>query len=172
MGYLHARLLNRLGVLDSIIDSNLITAEKVGKRFDVPFYSDLESMLQERSPNGVIIAVPTEFHSELTVEVINKIPNLKALLIEKPVTPTSKEAETLKSLLSSRNLAVIVGHIEVYNPVITRIIQIMNEGIIGEIRSFLFQRRGAVGEKRIKILGDVYKDVGVNDFDVIYSIGS
>ena len=167
MGYLHARLLNRLGHLDSIIDSNLITAEKVGRQLNIPFYPNFESMLQERSPNGAIIAVPTEFHSELTVEVINKIPNLKALLIEKPVTPTSKEAETLKSLLSSRNIAVIIGHIEVYNPVITRILQIMNEGIIGEIRSLLFQRRGAVSEKRIKILGDVYQDVGVHDFDVV-----
>ena len=167
MGFRHARLINRLGNLDSIIDSNHINAEKVGNQLDVPWYPNLKTMLQERLPNGVIIAVPTEFHSEVTKEVIEEIPSLKALLIEKPVASSSKEAETLKSLLSSRNLAVIIGHIEVYNPVISRIIQIMNEGIIGEIRSLLFQRRGAVGEKQIKTLGDVYQDVGVHDFDVI-----
>ena len=46
-------------------------------------------------------------------QVVRKIPDLKALLIEKPVTPSSKEAEALRSILSSRNLAVIIGHIEV-----------------------------------------------------------
>ena len=43
----------------------------------------------------------------------------------------------------------------------------MNEGIIGEIRSLLFQRRGAVGEKEIKVLGDVYQDVRIHDFDIV-----
>ncbi len=167
IGFLHARLLNRLGILDSIIESNIIVAKRVSDHLHVPYYSNLDSMLENSSPNGVVIAVPTEHHFDMSKSVIDSIPHLKALLIEKPVTPSSKEAEILKSHLSLRKIAILVGHIEVYNPVVSRIIRTINEGMLGEIRSLLFQRRGAVGENRIKILGDDYQDNGVHDFDVV-----
>jgi predicted dehydrogenase len=167
IGSLHARLLSRLGILDSIIDSNILVAEEVSNKLKVPHYFNLDSMLESRTPNGVIIAVPTEQHFEVANDVITSIPYLKALLIEKPVTSSIKEAEILKSNLSSLKIAVLVGHIEVYNPVVSRIIRAIKKGIFGDLRSILFQRRGAVGENRIKILGDVYQDVGVHDFDVV-----
>lgn len=166
MGYFHTRLLNRLHFLDSIVDSNPKVAEKIGNQFGRPWFTNLDSMIEERSPNGIIIAVPTNYHSEVTVKALDLVPELKALLIEKPVTPSVEEAIKLRSILMKQHVPVIVGHIEVFNPLISRIIQMLNDGFIGEIRSILFQRRGAVGEGRIKTLGDVYIDVGVHDFDI------
>lgn len=166
MGYLHARLLNKLGYLDSVIDSNAVLAEKVGKQFKVPWFTNIEEMVNRNSPNGIIIAVPTKKHIEIVQNVIKNKPDVKALLIEKPIASTIEEAEEVKSILARNNISGIIGHIEVYNPVVARIIQILSEEFLGEIRSIFFQRRGAVGEKRIQTLGDVYEDVGVHDFDV------
>ncbi|MFX1285978.1 MAG: Gfo/Idh/MocA family protein [Promethearchaeota archaeon] len=167
MGFFHARLLSRLGYLDSIVDSKPKVAKAVGQQFERPWYSDLKEMAEERSPNGIIIAVPTETHPSVTAEVIKRIPTLKALLIEKPIAPSVSEAIDLKTQLIKYNIKVIVGHIEVYNPVVTRISEIISRrNLIGNPRSVLFQRRGAVAETRLESIGDVYEDIGVHDFDI------
>lgn len=166
MGYSHVRLLSKLGYLDSIVDINPELAENVGKYFKIPWFTNLEAMVEKRSPNGVIVAVPTNSHSKIAQESVKRIPRLKALLIEKPITSSIKEAKELKFILAKYNIQVIIGHIEVFNPIIARILKILDEKYLGNLRSVLFQRRGAVGEKRIQTLGDVYEDIGVHDFDV------
>ena len=168
MGYNHVRLLSRLGILDSIIDSEIESAMNVGKRFDVPFYTSIKELSKTQNPNGIIIAAPTALHPQISIEVLENIPNLRALLIEKPIAPTVKEAERLKSILTRHSrLEVIIGHVEVYNPLVTRIQEIVkNQEILGELRSCLIQRRGAVAETRISSIGDVEMDIGVHDFDI------
>lgn len=166
MGFYHARLLARLGYLDSIVDSNTQISRNTGEKFEIPWYSSLNAMIEERSPNGVIISVPTRIHSQTALEVVDKVAGLKALLIEKPVTSSVKEAIDLKKKLKQTKVKVVIGHIEIFNPVITRIQQILNQEIIGDLRSVLFQRRGAVAEERIESIGDCYQDIGVHDFDV------
>jgi len=167
MGYYHARLLSRLGYLDSVVDSNPEIAESVGKQFKKPWFSSIDDMAGTQNPNGVIIAVPTETHVKVASEIISNVPEIKALLIEKPVAPSVKQALDLKSKLTKSKTKVIVGHIEVFNPVVTRIAEIINKkNLIGDPRSVIFQRRGAVAEKRIESIGDVYEDIGVHDFDI------
>lgn len=166
MGYYHARLLSRLGYLDSIVDSNIEIAKKVGNQFNKPWYSSITEMTRERSPNGVIVAVPTDIHTKVSIEAINKIPDLKALLIEKPIASSVDEAVLFHEQLKKTKVKAIVGHIEVFNPVITRIQEILRDNIVGTPRSALFQRRGAVAEARIESVGDIYEDIGVHDFDV------
>ncbi|MFX0087339.1 MAG: Gfo/Idh/MocA family oxidoreductase [Candidatus Hodarchaeota archaeon] len=166
MGYFHARLLARLGFLDSVVDINPQIAKKVGQQFDIQWFSSITALTEERSPNGVILAVPTNLHSTIALEIANKIPTLKALLIEKPIAPSVEEAVRLKANLDSKNICILVGHIEVFNPVITRIQEVMKQELLGDLRSILFQRRGAVAEARIESIGDVYEDIGVHDFDV------
>ncbi|MFX0149917.1 MAG: Gfo/Idh/MocA family protein [Candidatus Hodarchaeota archaeon] len=166
MGYYHARLLSRLGCLDSIVDSNPEISKKVGNQFNTAWFSSIKEMSEERTPNGIIIAVPTDKHYNVTIEAINRIPDLNTILIEKPIASSVDEAIFLHEELKKRNVKTIIGHIEVFNPVITRIQEIIKEGIIGTPRSALFQRRGAVAEERIESIGDVYEDIGVHDFDV------
>ncbi|MHA2224890.1 MAG: Gfo/Idh/MocA family oxidoreductase [Candidatus Hodarchaeales archaeon] len=167
MGYYHARLLSRLGFLDSVVDSNPDTAKTVGNKFKKPFFTNLKDLSKHQSPNGVIIAVPTTAHKSTAAEIIQYIPEVKAMLIEKPVAPSVKQAMELKSILRSTKIKTIIGHIEVFNPVISKIEEFLKmEGVLGDLRSVFFQRRGAVAETRIGTVGDVYEDVGVHDFDI------
>ena len=166
MGFFHARLLHRLGFLDSIVEPDSNTADKVGQQFNVPCYSSIEELAKERKPHGVIVSVPTNIHVEVALDVVSRLSSLKALLIEKPVATSVSQALELKKKLQGKNVKTIVGHVEVYNPVISRIIEILDKKVLGRPRSVLFQRRGAVAEARLASIGDVYEDIGVHDFDV------
>lgn len=166
MGFFHTRLLNRLGYLDSIVESDSKTVDRINKQFKVPAFSTIGELAEERSPNGAIIAVPTSIHSKVALETVAHLKSLKGLLIEKPVASSVKKAEFLEAKLNSLDLKVIVGHVEVFNPVITRILEILDNKVLGKPRSILFQRRGAVAEARLGSIGDIYEDIGVHDFDI------
>jgi UDP-N-acetylglucosamine 3-dehydrogenase len=166
MGFFHTRLLHRLGFLDSIVEPDLEKASKIGNQFNIPTYSTIEELSAKQDPNGVIVAVPTHIHTKVALEVISCLPSLKTLLVEKPVAASVKEARAFQNKIVKKDLKVIVGHVEVYNPVIGRIMGILKDNVLGKPRSILFQRRGAVAEARLGSIGDVYEDIGVHDFDV------
>ncbi|MHA1206062.1 MAG: Gfo/Idh/MocA family protein [Candidatus Hodarchaeales archaeon] len=166
MGFFHTRLLHRLGFLDSIVEPDLEKASKIGKQFNIPTYSTIEELSAKQDPNGVIVAVPTHIHTKVALEVISYLPSLKTLLVEKPVAASVEEARAFQNKIVKKDLKVIVGHVEVYNPVIGRIMGILKDNVLGKPRSILFQRRGAVAETRLGSIGDVYEDIGVHDFDV------
>ena len=170
MGYYHARLLSRLGYLHSIVDRDLKQAKEVSNQFSVPFFSTIEEFNRPDEVDAAIIAVPTRLHFELTMKAIKKFPNLKVLLIEKPIAASVEEAFLLKDKLAETNIKTIIGHVEAFNPVIIRINEIVKSGVIGKPRTVVFQRRGAVSEDRFDSIGDVYEDIGVHDFDVALRI--
>ena len=170
MGFYHARLLSRMGYLDSIVDTNTDTAKNVGEQFDTKWFTSLEEMSSKTSPNGVILAVPTKLHHLMAEKVIKNIPGLKVLLIEKPIASSAELATQLKTNLLKTNVKIIVGHVEVYNPVITKIQGLIEQNVLGDLRSVFIQRRGTVGETRLDSIGDVYEDIGVHDFDIVSRI--
>jgi len=170
MGFYHVRLLSRMGFLDSVVDTNPETAKNVGEQFNTKWFTSLEEMASETSPNGVILAVPTKLHHSMTEKVVNSTPSLKVLLVEKPLASSVELATKLRDYLSKYNVKIIVGHIEVFNPVITKIQGILEQKILGDLRSVFIQRRGTVGETRLDSIGDVYEDIGVHDFDIVSRI--
>ena len=166
MGFFHTRLLHRLGFLDSIVEPDLERASKVKKEFNIPAFSTIKELSETQEPNGVIVAVPTRIHVKVSLEVISTLPSVKTLLVEKPVASSVEEALAFQNKIKGKDLRVIVGHVEVYNPVIGRIMDLLKNNVLGKPRSILFQRRGAVAEARLDSIGDVYEDIGVHDFDV------
>ena len=47
--------------------------KEIGKEFGIPWYTNLETMTQNQSPNGIIIAVPTNIHSKMAQKCVKKI---------------------------------------------------------------------------------------------------
>ena len=107
MGFLHTRLLDRLGFLDSIVEPNRETAEKVVKKFNVSLYNSVEELAKERRPNGVIVAVPTSIHAKVALEVAAHLPTMKCLLIEKPVATSVNAALELKKKLKTSDVKIL-----------------------------------------------------------------
>ncbi len=166
MGKLHIRILNKMGALHSVVETNKAIADDCRKRYGIPTYSSVEELMQSSKPDAIILSVPTSLHYSMSKELLTKY-DLKGLLIEKPMTETLEEAEELINLTKNKKTIIQVGHIEIYNPVITRMLSLLEEGVIGELRTVKVERRGAVPEQRISSLGDVLEDIGVHDLDLI-----
>ncbi len=169
MGRLHARILSRLKSLGAIADIRVET-KKLADRWNIPFYENYEEMIKEINPSGLILATPTHTHFSLTKEILTNFPSIKGILIEKPLASSLDEAKQLEDMAKDLPVTILVGHVERYNPVVERMLDILQANTIGEIRSIIIQRRGAVPEKRIPSIGDVFVDIGVHDFDVLSQI--
>jgi len=71
-----------------------------------------QSLLQDKNPDGVIIATPPQNHFEMASRFIQSgIP----VLIEKPVTMDAGQAQQLLKLAKTHKTTVMVDHIHVYS---------------------------------------------------------
>ncbi len=96
-----------VGVYDVNAESARAVAERVnGWVFDSP--EALADAVQ-----AAVIAVPSVQHAEISRFFLEKG---ISLLIEKPMTTTAKDAETLIQLAEKHNAKIMVGHTEQYNP--------------------------------------------------------
>lgn len=165
MGRYHVRVLSRLGALAAIVDTNEENGRKMADENGTQFFTDYRTMLDEVQPNGVIMATPTHLHFPILEDLLKNY-SLDGILVEKPVSSTIEEGQQLLRLAKDSSTAVSVGHIEVYNPVVKRAIEMVQQGTLGELRTLFFQRRGAVSDGRLESIGDVYQDIGIHDFDI------
>ncbi len=112
LGFHHARLLKGLpeARLAGIYDIASERAEAVATELETRAYPALRSLLQE--VEAVIIAVPTSSHFEVGKLALEQGCDL---LIEKPITETTAEADELIRLAAANDRIVQVGHIERFN---------------------------------------------------------
>ena len=166
MGKIHLRVLYRLGVLVGISDINKEDLEKTSKNLGgIPAFTDYHEMLEAVKPDGVIIATPTSLHYPIAKDILENY-SFEGILIEKPVCETLTDAKDLLELSKKSKTKITVGHVEVFNPVVTKMLELFNQGVIGDIRTLIFQRRGAVSDGRLESIGDVFGDIGIHDFDI------
>ena len=105
--YNKIRNANLIGIFD--VDSN--RAAKIGKKYDVPVFENVEDLLNK--VDGVSIVTPTPNHSK-TAKLCIKYN--KHVFIEKPITVTLEEADELLKLSKDKKTIIQVGHIERLNP--------------------------------------------------------
>ena len=127
--------------------------------FKEPFFTSLETMLDDVRPEAVIIVTPTFLHKETTLECAKR--NIH-VFIEKPAASSVEDAKEMIKEIESKNLKSCVGHIERFNPVVKSLI---NEIANHEILSISITRSGAFPE-RIADVG-ILTDLSVHDSDLI-----
>ena len=128
IGIKHANLVNsqRNCSLVGICDLNSGQKE-IAEELQVPFYSNLEELLECEQPEGVIIATPNGSHAHLA-EVCAK--HLVPILIEKPIADSIEAAEKISKL---KGIQVLVGHHRRHNPLIARSRAIVHAGSLGRL---------------------------------------
>ena len=84
------------------------------------------------SVDAVVIATPVDSHHSLAKKALL---HGKHVLIEKPMTSSSREALELIELADNRNLVLMVGHTYQYHPAVDLLMDIINKGELGEIYS-------------------------------------
>lgn len=125
----------------------------------VPVYCDVEEMLDDTSPDIVVVATPTSTHLDISKKVLNKGVNL---LVEKPIAKNAEEAKQMMILAERNGCKAVVGQIERYNPAIqTALPRLREEKII-----HCMITRMSSYPKRITDVG-VKLDLGIHDIDLI-----
>ncbi len=127
--HLEVILASECADLVAISDKNQkvkIEAEKLS----VPFYVDFNEMLNDVSPDGVIIATPTETH---LLPALSCLEAGADLLIEKPITSTLCEANQIIEKASVMHCKVLVGHHRRFYPVLQNLKDFLSENELGKL---------------------------------------
>jgi len=117
--------------LVAIVDLQDDQLERMQSRFPqiqyaIKDYSELFSL----NLDGVVIATPPHTHFALAAECIQKG---LGVLIEKPITLDSDDAEELVRLAKEHNQVLMVGHTFEYNPAVRMLKTMIDNGDLGDI---------------------------------------
>jgi UDP-N-acetylglucosamine 3-dehydrogenase len=164
MGNHHARVYRELNGVElvGVVDSNPDTAQRVGLRHNVHYFSNMETMLDSCNPDVVSLAAPTSLHYELGTKIIERGIHL---LVEKPIAASVEEGEKLVQLAEAHGVVLAVGHIERFNPAVMTLARKLEEGMAGPIYKIHTQRLSPY-PTRIKDAGVVI-DLASHDIDLI-----
>ncbi|MCL4868004.1 MAG: Gfo/Idh/MocA family oxidoreductase [Anaerolineae bacterium] len=164
MGRNHVRVYYELpGVqLVGVSDVDEAGAAAATRLYATRTYTDYRQMLEETQPDAVTIAVPTEHHLEVALDVISRGVHL---LIEKPIASTVDEGQQIIDAAAQANVHLQIGHIERFNPAVIALRQQLAENALGKVYQIDARRQGPF-PGRIKDVG-VVVDLAVHDIDVI-----
>lgn len=146
-GFNHVRtailLLNPSSIV--VCDSNDSIVNKIKDLSEVVgFTSDLDEVLNDEDINCIIIATPAETHYNLAKQCLSKGKNV---LVEKPITLYSSEAEELSELANKLDKVLMVGHVLLYHPAIIKIKEMLDEGKLGKLQ-YIYSNRLNLGTIR------------------------
>ncbi len=96
----------------------------------VSCFRELDRMLLEIQPDGVIIATPTDRHVAPALRVIE---SGCAILIEKPIAATVSEAKQIATAAKTRQVQVLIGHHRRYYPQVLTARGIVRGKSLGEL---------------------------------------
>jgi len=91
---------------------------------------DLDVALADPNLEAVAIATPPHTHHELVSKALEAG---KHVLVEKPLARTAAEAADLIALAEDSDLVLMPGHTFLYSPPVTKIRNLIREGILGDI---------------------------------------
>lgn len=144
-GMNHIRVWTKLGVLRAICDTSDVNRQDLQARGGgADFVTEFERVLERDDVNGVVIATPAATHGVLARAAITAG---KDVLVEKPMALTVKEAVEIDQLAASNGVLLAVGHVLEYHPAVTKLRELLTEGVLGEIR-YLYSNRLNLGRVR------------------------
>jgi UDP-N-acetylglucosamine 3-dehydrogenase len=163
MGQHHIRIYSEMKDVElvGICDTDRNRAISLAKSNNTTPYFDHNELLKH-DLDAVSIVVPTTFHSRVALDVINSGTHL---LVEKPIADTLKNADAMIAAAHDAKLKLMVGHIERFNPAVSKLKEIVDSGMLGKIVSISSRRVGPFNP-RIRDVG-IIMDLGVHDIDVI-----
>lgn len=131
IGQRHAAHVTDQAILHAIVDP-APAARDIADRYGVARYSNLQAMLDESPPDGIILATPTPLHFEQAMCCVNAG---IAALIEKPVTSDTTDGKELVTAADRAGVPLLVGHHRRHNPIIQAARQVIESGRLGTIIS-------------------------------------
>ena len=158
MGENHLRVYKKLGVeVVGICDIKYDEEKGIENKY---CFNDYKKLIKLK-PDIISITVPTKLHRKIVISCINAGINV---LIEKPMASTVKDCDRIIKFAKKKNVKVMVGHIERFNPAVIELKKHLSD--VGEIYKISAKRVGPF-HPRIRDVG-VTMDLGVHDIDIMF----
>ena len=126
-GYWGPNLIRNLGaagaevrVCCDIETERLDAARRAYRSIEVT--ADYRDVLTNSAIDAIVIATPLHTHFRLAVQALE---SGRHVLIEKPMTSTSSEAEQLVKLASAKSLCLMVDHVFIYTGAVRKIKELL-----------------------------------------------
>ena len=159
LGKHHARILSSLpGVaLAGVVDINRDRAALVASQYNTQAFATVDEI---GKLDLAVIAVPTISHAAIALPLIESGVHT---LVEKPVSQTLQEADSLIAAAKRKGVVLAVGHSERFNPAVAAA-----RPHIKDPRFIEVHRLGTTPERSLDI--DVVLDLMIHDLDLILSV--
>lgn len=172
IGQAHANALKEISEMELVAIADPSTdALKSAQESGLQTYADYKDLIARDDIDAVIIATPDNLHVEPCLAAAKAG---KHILLEKPIAPTVKEGEVIKSAVEKASVKLMVGHTLRFFPEYQYAKSEVDKGELGNLVSVFARRTNIITQSdriqgRISVLGFL----GVHDFDVLrWVVGS
>jgi predicted dehydrogenase len=131
MGIPHARILKKVEACDLVAAAEVDEKQKaVADELGIKFYRSYEEMIAAESLQGVILALPNHLHAPIGIACAAKGLHL---FVEKPITPSLAEADSLIAAARQNKVQLLVGHQRRFSSLVEKAREIVTGGELGRL---------------------------------------
>jgi len=128
-----------------VSDTNEEMLSKINSKFNsIETNLSTEEIIQSPTIDAIVIALPAEMHYDYAKKTL--LAN-KHVLVEKPLSMTSKESIELIKIANEKNKVLMVGHTFLYNSAVIKAKEYIDNGELGDIY-YIFSQRLNLGRVR------------------------
>jgi predicted dehydrogenase len=164
MGRNHLRILSARSdlVLVAVADPVAAALASATAETGAQGFAEPLAMIAEAELDALVIAAPTTAHVPLALAAIERG---IAILVEKPLAPTTEEGMRIVRACRAAGVPVQVGHVERFNPAVLELGRLIDEGWLSTVYSIASRRAGPF-PARIRDVG-VTVDLATHDADIL-----
>jgi predicted dehydrogenase len=122
---------------------------------------DFQDLLDDPEVDAIVIATPVFTHFDLAAR---SLAAGKHTLVEKPLAPSSQQADELMAMAEARGLVLMCGHTFLYSPPVRAVKEMIDRGDLGDIY-FISSSRVNLGLHQRDV--SVIWDLGPHDFSIL-----
>jgi len=112
-------------------DISRSSLEKIHKRYPyIKTSSNYKDILKDSELKGIIVVTPPATHYQIVKDCLSAG---KDVLVEKPITLNSKDADKLVDLAKNKKRILMVDHIFQFNPAVRKLKEIVSKKKLGKI---------------------------------------
>ena len=159
----HARVYHELAKsgervrLAGLVDVDRSRADSLSQEFNCKAYASVDDLISSEKVDAVSVAVPTVHHTAVARRLMQAGIDV---LIEKPVTPTLREADELIEIASRTGRIAQIGHLERFNPAVQATLPLITKPMFFEVH-----RLSVFTPRSLDV--DVVLDLMIHDLDAV-----
>jgi len=130
----HSELLGLNQILNAMLvavcDIDIKKAKKIGRQFDIPYYTDMDKMMQNETIDVVSVLTESGYHAKHT---INLAKYGKHIIVEKPMALTLDDADAMIKACDENGCKLFVVKQNRFNIPVVKLKEAMNEKRFGKL---------------------------------------